>query len=185
MPFNHPVFDSVKAYVKRNTAVSDPKTMAGPVDEFRAGWDAAIESFSANGNEGLCQPYQDAAAEAHANAKRTYIIGEATYARVFRAYHLNNVHDLQTVLNAVEKALTGSQELRDLRRWHWNGAMHNRTAQRYYEEKAEKPSTYQARFERAAQRRGRTADFHMRAVQALNDFFPVGDNAENDRDPEN
>lgn len=117
MPFNHPAFDGVKAYVKRNTHPAA----------------SAIESL---------QRLEDADREA----------------REFEA----SEHQ--------------KQSLRDLRRWHWNGVLYNRTAQQRHAAKG--------RHEQA-QRRGRTADFHMKAVQTLNAYFAVGDNAEDDKDPNN
>lgn len=62
-----------------------------------------------------------------------------------------------------------SQALRDLRAWHWKEVLRNRR----HEERFNKIGPAN----RAATHK-RIADFHMKAVQTLNDLFPMGDNAE-------
>lgn len=61
-------------------------------------------------------------------------------------------------------------ELRELRLWHFEQAMQARTEAKQSEHIA--PAYYQLRSE--------AANRHIKFVQALNDFFSVGDNAEHD-----
>lgn len=65
---------------------------------------------------------------------------------------------------------TPSKELRALRLWHWKQAMDARQDTR----DAERYRPYAIRIFEA------TVGFHIKAVQTLNDFFPVGDTAEDD-----
>lgn len=81
-----------------------------------------------------------------------------------------------------EKSLSG---LRQLRLWHWKKALQNRASQGRHE-------TYADEFEKAhpgkvnrynrgiARTHARNANFHLGAVQSLNDLFPMGDTAEQD-----
>lgn len=69
-------------------------------------------------------------------------------------------------------------QLRALRLWHWQGVMYRRNAQRFYEDRAKSPNTPKAK--ENAEWQERQANFHMKQVQLLNDFFPVGDTAEID-----
>ena len=63
------------------------------------------------------------------------------------------------------------RQLRALRLWHWRGVLYRRNAQQFYEAKGNATS---------AQWQEQQANFHMRAVQTLNDFFPMGETAEQD-----
>ena len=62
--------------------------------------------------------------------------------------------------------------LRALRLWHWNEAMR----QRRRTKGAKRAGEHTDESRRFDQRAGQ----HIKFVQTLNDFFPVGDNAEQD-----
>jgi hypothetical protein len=67
------------------------------------------------------------------------------------------------------------KRLRKLRLWHWRQCLRNRTASETAA-KADDPVSQAAKAFYDAR-----ANHHIRAVQALNDFFPeIGDTAEND-----
>jgi hypothetical protein len=62
--------------------------------------------------------------------------------------------------------------VRELRAWHWREVTRNRGHQIRYE----KMGGSEAR----AKMHRKIADFHLKAVQTLNEFFAVGDTAEKD-----
>ena len=63
--------------------------------------------------------------------------------------------------------------LRELRLWHWREAMKQRARERRLE------SFIVPLPEKVGQAR-ELANFHIKQVQTLNDFFPMGDTAERD-----
>lgn len=67
-------------------------------------------------------------------------------------------------------------ELRALRLWHWKECLANR-------EIAQDARGAGSAFARDSAEFSRRANFHLKAVQTLNDFFPAGDTAEGDAAP--
>lgn len=65
-------------------------------------------------------------------------------------------------------------KLRALRLWHWQGVLYNRKLANYYAN---------IRNAAATESRQKKANFHLSQVQLLNDFFQMGDTAENDNEP--
>ena len=65
-----------------------------------------------------------------------------------------------------------NDDVRALRLWHWRGVMHHRNAANFYRTKKG--------YEKEIEWRDRQADFHLKAVQTLNQFFEAGDTAEKD-----
>lgn len=61
-----------------------------------------------------------------------------------------------------------SPELRALRLWHWRSAMEQRTLQAH------------VIFPSSIRHHQAKADFHIKAVQTLNDYFNIDDTAEKD-----
>jgi hypothetical protein len=75
--------------------------------------------------------------------------------------------------------------LRELRLWHWRKVMTHRANERRYEADAERweakwPGKKCSHSRRMARANKSKADWHLNAVIALNDHFPVGDTAEHD-----
>lgn len=64
------------------------------------------------------------------------------------------------------------KRIRELRLWHWQRALENRN----WADNYRLSSTYTA----CAKYNDEQANRHIKYVQYLNDFFPVGDNAEDD-----
>ena len=63
-------------------------------------------------------------------------------------------------------------KLRELRMWHWREAMKARNSERQYQERADASHTLRSQRRkdlREVVRKKRHADFHIGAVQALND----------------
>lgn len=69
------------------------------------------------------------------------------------------------------KHTSNDADLRALRLWHWRQVTANRLAARMHMVEGNRG---------LAAARNKTADQHVKFVQILNDFFPVGDNAEGD-----
>lgn len=66
------------------------------------------------------------------------------------------------------------ERVRKLRLWHWQKAMHYRKMQRELEE-------FKTRSLRdCIKRYDEAANIHLTAVQTLNEFFEIGDTAEQD-----
>ena len=80
--------------------------------------------------------------------------------------------------------------LREVRLWHWKKVISARKTAEKFDRDAEewekrylgKRSTYSRRM--AVQNHSR-ANWHLKAVQVLNDLFPLGDTAERDLEIEN
>jgi len=70
------------------------------------------------------------------------------------------------------------QALRELRLWHWFEYLRNDRLEGVWAEKAAKGRVFLV--QRNRQKYRNTATFHIRAVQALNEFFPINDTAELD-----
>lgn len=70
--------------------------------------------------------------------------------------------------------------LRALRLWHWEEAMRWRAKSKEYREAAAFDPSRWVRLPDSAVKMDETANFHIRAVQVLNDLFPVGDTAATD-----
>ncbi len=74
-------------------------------------------------------------------------------------------------------------EVRKLRLWHWREAMAARKQAQNAQDRAEAVKgdrTYSAQMQGMADLKNADANHHIRAVQTLNSFFPVGDTAEQD-----
>lgn len=82
-------------------------------------------------------------------------------------------------MNPLEASLLPASilaRLRELRLWHWEKCQVNRRVVNLVE-----GCEHQTEYKRmVAENCHKKADFHMKQVQLLNEFFPVGDTAEGD-----
>lgn len=69
-------------------------------------------------------------------------------------------------------------ELRALRLWHWEHVLYRRNAAKFYEEG--KSKAHWSKVQKFAEWQHAQADFHLKQVQLLNEFFEVGDAAQHD-----
>ena len=77
-------------------------------------------------------------------------------------------------MNAPDLNTRNLRHLRELRLWHWQMVLRYRG----YERRAETQRSPQW----VINSHSKIANFHLGAVQALNDLFPIGDTAEKDND---
>lgn len=70
--------------------------------------------------------------------------------------------------------------LRALRLWHWQGVLYRRKQAEWYVKREQDGKCSHNQAAVAIEWANKQADFHLLQVQALNDFFPLGDTAEND-----
>jgi hypothetical protein len=71
------------------------------------------------------------------------------------------------------------ERLRELRLWHWEQALHCRAESQAFAKLAKVSASAKACNSMAGNWHEK-ANLHVKFVQTLNDFFPVGDTAEND-----